>query len=98
MRHKLPICSLAAFALSALPAAALADATTLAHHVCPDGLEVVVSEMHTSPLVTVEIAAHEGAMTEDDKYNGVSKKYLGHLQAAVVGDPSKVDGTLFTSL
>ncbi len=57
------------------PATALADATALAHHVCPDGLEVVVSEMHTSPLVTVEIAAHEGAMTEDDKYNGVSHLY-----------------------
>jgi len=27
-----------------------------------------------------------------------AKKYLGHLQAAVVGDPSKVDGTLFTTL
>ncbi|HEX8791191.1 MAG TPA: pitrilysin family protein [Polyangiaceae bacterium] len=27
-----------------------------------------------------------------------AKKYFGHLQAAVVGDPSKVDGTLFTSL
>jgi len=27
-----------------------------------------------------------------------AKKYLGHLQAAVVGDPSKVDGSLFTSL
>ena len=75
MRHKLPICSLAAFALGALPATALADATPLAHHVCPDGLEVIVSEMHTSPLVTVEIAAHEGAMTEDDKYNGVSHLY-----------------------
>ena len=27
-----------------------------------------------------------------------AKKYLGHLQAAVVGDPSKVDSALFTSL
>ena len=27
-----------------------------------------------------------------------ARKYLGHLQAAVVGDPSKVDSTLFTSL
>jgi zinc protease len=57
------------------PAGALADALPLAHHVCPDGLEVVVSEMHSSPLVTVEEAAHEGAMTEDDKYNGVSHLY-----------------------
>jgi zinc protease len=27
-----------------------------------------------------------------------AKKYFGHLQAAVVGDPSKVDSALFTSL
>lgn len=27
-----------------------------------------------------------------------AKKYFGHLQAAVVGDPSKVDAALFTSL
>jgi zinc protease len=75
MRPKLPIRSVVAFALTALPATALADATPLTHHVCPDGLEVVVSEMHTSPLVTVEIGVHEGAMTEDDKYNGVSHLY-----------------------
>ncbi len=47
----------------------------LAHHVCPNGLEVVVSEVHTTPLVTVEIGVHEGAMTEDDKYNGTAHLY-----------------------
>jgi zinc protease len=45
------------------------------HHVCPNGLEVVVSESHALPLVTVEVAVHEGAMTEDDRYNGVSHLY-----------------------
>jgi len=66
--------SLTAAAL-ALPATAQAAPIPLVHHVCPDGLEVVVSEMHATPLVTVEIAAHEGAMTEDDKFNGVSHLY-----------------------
>ncbi len=47
----------------------------LAHHVCPNGLEVLVSESHSTPLVTVEIAAHEGSMTEDLPYNGLSHLY-----------------------
>ncbi len=75
MRHENALCTLTALALAALPRIAAADPIPLAHHVCPDGLEVVVSEMHTSPLVTVEIAVHEGAMTEDTKYSGVSHLY-----------------------
>lgn len=75
MRHKLALCTLSALAFAALPGIAAADPIPLAHHVCPDGLEVLVSEMHTSPLVTVEIAVHEGAMTEDLKYSGVSHLY-----------------------
>jgi zinc protease len=61
--------------MTALPGVAGADQIPLAHHVCPDGLEVVVSEMHTSPLVTVEIAVHEGAMTEEGKYSGTAHLY-----------------------
>ena len=75
MRHTLALCALAALALTALPSPAHADPIPLARHVCPDGLEVLVSEMHTSPLVTVEIGVHEGAMTEDLKYSGVSHLY-----------------------
>ena len=79
MRTKLWPCTVAIVAAvaatAAAPAPALADPTPLVRHVCPDGLEIVVSEMHTSPLVTVQIAVHEGAMTEDDKYNGVSHLY-----------------------
>jgi zinc protease len=59
-----------------LPTVARAESpSSLPRHVCPNGLEVVVSESHSSPLVTVEMAVHEGAMTEDDKYNGVSHLY-----------------------
>jgi zinc protease len=73
MRAPILLSTLAAAAL--LPATALADATPIVRHVCPNGLEVLVSEMHTSPLVTVEIGVHEGAMTEDVKYNGTAHLY-----------------------
>jgi zinc protease len=65
---------LGAAALVCAPAVALTP-IPIARHVCPDGLEVVVSEMHATPLVTVEIAAHAGAMVEDDRFNGVSHLY-----------------------
>jgi zinc protease len=65
----------AAAAGVALPATASAAPLSLARHTCPDGLEIIVSEMHATPLVTVEIGVHEGAMTEDDKFNGVSHLY-----------------------
>ncbi|HEY8039419.1 MAG TPA: pitrilysin family protein [Polyangiaceae bacterium] len=59
----------------ALPASARAASPPLPHHVCPDGLEVVVSENHATPLVTVEIGVHEGSMTESPDYNGLSHLY-----------------------
>jgi zinc protease len=37
------------------------------------------------------------AVTAED-VQAFARKYLGHLQAAVVGDPTKVDAGLFTSL
>jgi zinc protease len=46
-----------------------------AHHVCPDGLEVIVVERHATPLMTVEIAVHNGAMAEPPEYNGLSHLY-----------------------
>lgn len=74
VRHAASV--LVAVACAAAPSVALAlPAVPLVHHVCPDGLEVVVSEMHGAPLVTVEIAVHAGALVEDDRYNGVSHLY-----------------------
>jgi zinc protease len=66
-----------------LAAPALLASADLAHaapvpfvrHVCPDGLEVLVSESHAAPVVTVEVGVHEGAMTEDRRYNGLSHLY-----------------------
>jgi zinc protease len=73
--RKLHVAFASVASLLALPAVALAAEVPLAHHVCPNGLEVLVSESHATPLVTVEIAAHEGSMTEDVAYNGLSHLY-----------------------
>ncbi len=41
----------------------------------PNGLQVLVVEDHSVPLVTVEIAVHNGSYTEDPEYNGLSHLY-----------------------
>jgi zinc protease len=66
---------MSALAVLATAASANAAPPPPAHHVCPDGLEVVVSEMHATPLVTVEMAVRAGAMVEDDRWSGVSHLY-----------------------
>ena len=74
MKHTHAVCALLAstpFLLAPTPA--LADG--LARHVCPNGLEVIVAEMHSVALVTVEIAVHNGSMTEAPDYNGLSHLY-----------------------
>ena len=60
--------------LAASPALA-APPPPYARHVCADGLEVIVVERHATPLVTVEVAVHNGAMTESPQYNGLSHLY-----------------------
>jgi zinc protease len=62
----------AAALLSAVPALA---APPIQEHTCPDGLTVLVAEDHALPLVTVEIAAKNGSMTEAPEYNGLSHLY-----------------------
>ncbi len=41
----------------------------------PNGLEVLVIENHAVPLVTVEIAVHNGSFTEDSSLDGLSHLY-----------------------
>ena len=68
-----------ALALTALASSATASPAVppppYAHHVSPDGLEVIVVEDHATPLMTVEIAVHNGAMAESPEYNGLSHLY-----------------------
>jgi zinc protease len=44
-------------------------------HKLGNGLEVLVAENHALPLVTIEIAVRNGAMTESPEYNGLSHLY-----------------------
>jgi zinc protease len=62
-------------ASSAQPAAAAArapQATQWVNRQLPNGLEVVVLEDHSVPLVTVEMAVKNGSFTEPPELNGLS--------------------------
>jgi len=54
---------------------ALAEAAPLANKVLPNGLEIVVFEDHSVPLVTVELAVRNGSFTETPELNGLSHLY-----------------------
>jgi zinc protease len=75
MRTRWLVSCALSLALASIPAMSRAAPVATQRHTCPNGLEVVVSEMHATPLVTIEVAVHAGAMIEDDKYNGVSHLY-----------------------
>lgn len=54
---------------------AQAQGPKIQEHTTPNGLEVLVVENHTLPLVTVELAVKNGAMTEPPRYSGLSHLY-----------------------
>ena len=58
-----------------LPGLALAAPPPFIEKTLPNGLTVVVVENHAQPLVTVEIGARNGSMTESPEYNGLSHLY-----------------------
>src|SRR5205085_6422309 len=47
----------------------------LVNKVLPNGLEVIVLEDHSIPLVTVELAVKNGSFTEPPELNGLSHLY-----------------------
>jgi zinc protease len=57
------------------PAAPLAEAAPFVNKVLPNGLEVIVLEDHSVPLVTVELAVRNGSFTEPPELNGLSHLY-----------------------
>ena len=65
----------ASFVLAFSSNALAAPPPAYAHHVCPDGLEVLVAERHAAPLITIEIGVHNGSMAESPEYNGLSHLY-----------------------
>ena len=69
--------SAASFLAMTFSAASSASAAPLPikTHTCANGLEIIVVESHSTPLITVEIAAKNGSMTEPPEYNGLSHLY-----------------------
>src|SRR5437879_3167892 len=50
-------------------------ASDIAARVLPNGLEVVVLEDHSVPIVTIELAVRNGSFTEPPELNGLSHLY-----------------------
>jgi zinc protease len=57
------------------PAAPLAEAAPFVNKVLANGLEVIVLEDHSVPLVTCELAVRNGSFTEPPELNGLSHLY-----------------------
>ncbi len=72
--RKLPLRA-AAFTIAAIAAGPARAAGPIEEHTCPNGLTVLVVEDHALPLVTIEIAAKNGSMTESPEFNGLSHLY-----------------------
>lgn len=60
---------------TATTGAPLAEAPPLVSRVLPNGLEVIVLEDHSIPLVTVSLAVRTGSFTEPPELNGLSHLY-----------------------
>jgi zinc protease len=57
------------------PPGPLAEAVRLVNRLLTNGLDIVVLEDHSIPLVTVELAVRNGALTEPPELNGLSHLY-----------------------
>src|SRR5438105_10763817 len=71
------------------PCLAWAAAPAVQQHTCANGLDVLVVESHATPLVTVEIAAKNGSMTEPPEFNGLSHLYEHMFFKANAAIPSQ---------
>jgi zinc protease len=65
----------AAPAPASQPSGPLAEAVPFVNKQLPNGLDVVVLEDHSVPLVTVELAVRNGSFTEPPELNGLSHLY-----------------------
>ncbi|PYS76894.1 MAG: hypothetical protein DMF66_12225, partial [Acidobacteria bacterium] len=57
------------------PSGPLAEAAPFVNKILANGLEVIVLEDHSVPLVTVELAVRNGSFTEPPELNGLSHLY-----------------------
>ena len=67
--------NLLGFVLAAMGVGASTSPPKVDSHVAPNGLTVLVVENHAVPVITIEIAAKNGSMTEPPEYNGLSHLY-----------------------
>jgi zinc protease len=67
--------SAAAAAPAGATAGPLAQPAPLVTKILPNGLQIVVFEDHSVPLVTVELAIRNGSLTETPELNGLSHLY-----------------------
>lgn len=63
------------YMLSLIPFPLLAQKYNIYEHELPNGLDVIVIENSTIPLVTIEINVRNGAYTEPPEYDGLSHLY-----------------------
>ena len=62
-------------AAAAVRTAAATPATDIASKVLANGLEIIVLEDHSVPVVTIELAVRNGSFTEPPELNGLSHLY-----------------------
>ena len=65
----------AAVATAPAKSVPLADAVPIVNKTLSNGLEIIVLEDHSVPLVTVELAVRNGSFTEPPELNGLSHLY-----------------------
>src|SRR4029079_2073352 len=65
----------AARAAASTSSGPLAQAAPLATKTLANGLQIIVFEDHSVPLVTVELAIRNGSLTETPEFNGLSHLY-----------------------
>ncbi len=71
--HRVPVVTQAT---AAAPARSAPQAPSqLVNKILPNGLEVIVLEDHSIPLVTIELAVKNGSFTEPPELNGLSHLY-----------------------
>jgi zinc protease len=73
MKHALLLALL--LGLLVAPSLALAAPPQIQQKTLANGLTILVAENHALPLVTIEVAAKNGSMTESPEYNGLSHLY-----------------------
>src|SRR5215470_14739062 len=64
-----------------------ASADSVQRTTLDNGLQVIVAENHSVPIVTVLVAVHNGAMTQDPGDQGLAHLYEHLLFRSYKGDP-----------